>query len=387
MILGGIAITFGLTLWMLAVSGFIELRQAFRTETSWIGDQHLILSKPLRTTEALLDLPSGFTERELTQLETQPGIEAWAPFRNNRFQAALGPGTLGRSGSNTFASLVFLESIPREFLTEVPSHWKWTPESPYVPLLLPNEFLSLYNHAFAPGQGLPRVTPAMLGMATLELEAIGPAERRTFPVRVVGLTRDIPSILVPETFLQWANRHFSDRGSTEPRPTRIIVRTTGTDERQLDDWIADQSWEITSGRTSGGRLQAVGSLFMISLGIAGILILIPALSASVTTLLLMMERAAPLLRSLHLIGCRIQPLLGFYRKRMFAILALAWIIGFLALFFAHQWWASEAIYLGIESPAIPSIWSLLLSGTLPVILGLIVSTILKKGIEAKLRPG
>ena len=49
-----------------------------------------------------------------------------------------------------FYTYMFFESLPADFLDEVPEGWSdWSSEDPVVPIIISREFLNLYNFGFA----------------------------------------------------------------------------------------------------------------------------------------------------------------------------------------------------------------------------------------------
>jgi len=58
--------------------------------------------------------------------------------------------------------VIFFESVPDEFLDVKNDAWKWDANSDYIPMIVPNTFLDMYNFGFAASQNLPQLTQELV---------------------------------------------------------------------------------------------------------------------------------------------------------------------------------------------------------------------------------
>jgi len=355
LILAGLALAMGLSLWLVALSGWSMLHQLFHAHTEWMAGDPVVLTPGVGLRDAVLPGRSGFSERDLERLAARPEVGDWAPVSSNRFEVVVRPGQVpGLEGA--FESLAFLEAMPARFLEVSEEAWTWSPESGFVPILFPAEFLGLYNHAFAPGLGLPRLSPALLRRIDLQMELRGPLGHSLHRARVVGLTHGLPSLLVPSGFLDWANETLAGRSGLDGAPHRVVVQTTGRDTDRFVEWVRLQGWEIAAGGDQASRLQRLGGIFMGALVAVAILILIPAVMVGVLSLLLAIEKEGEVLRRLFLIGLSSRSIIDFFNRRLL-VTGLAALLGSgLVLLAAHRWMARELSYLGGDVSASPAIW-------------------------------
>ncbi len=80
----------------------------------------------------------------------------------------------------------------------------------------------MYN-VFAPAQDLPQLSESSIGAVNIIVECYGPAGVQNFTGHIVAVSDRINSVLVPESFLQWANKKF---GNAENVPaSRVFLKT------------------------------------------------------------------------------------------------------------------------------------------------------------------
>jgi hypothetical protein len=53
---------------------------------------------------------------------------------------------------------IFFESVPDEFIDVQSADWKWNNNSGFIPMIIPNMFLDMWNFGFATSQDLPQLT-------------------------------------------------------------------------------------------------------------------------------------------------------------------------------------------------------------------------------------
>src|SRR4051812_3589125 len=91
---------------------------------------------------------------EIEKLKRQPFIEKVGLLTASRFKVS----AQSPSERFPFYTDMFFESVPDEFIDVKSDEWKWEPGSTTIPLIIPNQFLDLYNFGFAPSQNLMQLT-------------------------------------------------------------------------------------------------------------------------------------------------------------------------------------------------------------------------------------
>lgn len=161
---------------------------------------------------ALVNMGKGektFSEEELLQIDQMEGVIRRGGFTRNKFPLTLYIWPSGKVGLGAAAKTdLFFESIPDDFLDFVPETWHWEENSSIVPIIVPKFYLDLWNFGLAPARvEYPSLsTEAATGMP-IEL-FIGNNREVALEGRFVAFSKRINSVLVPKSFLDWANEKY-----------------------------------------------------------------------------------------------------------------------------------------------------------------------------------
>lgn len=210
-----------------------------------------------------------FTPADIELLKDQPQIASVAPLYSNQFSARASAGNI-----LPFSTDMFLESLNKSFLDTLPSNFNWEPGQNFVPMIFSSDFLEMYN-VFAPSQGLPQLSPKTIASVNIFLECSGPLGNQNFRAGVVGLSDRINSILVPESFLKWANLHFS--GDTSSLVSRVYIKTQDINNPDLIQFLQNHQFHINQDKIRFGRLKGVLQKTIGAIGLFGVLVLLLAL--------------------------------------------------------------------------------------------------------------
>ena len=115
-----------------------------------------------------------------------------------------------------FSTEMFFEAVPDQYIDVDSDKWYFNPDNTEIPIIIPRNYLNLYNFGFAQSQGLPKLSEEMATALQLEIQLQGAEISETKTGRVVGFSNRLNTILVPETFLTWANHRFAPEKTAEP---------------------------------------------------------------------------------------------------------------------------------------------------------------------------
>jgi hypothetical protein len=222
----------------------------------------LIINKEMNVLNTL-GAPNDFKAEEIEELRQKPFVKSLGAFTSNRFRAAL------ESDALRFYTLLFLQSVPNEFLGIDTSKFTWQ-DGEKVPLVLSSDYLSLYNYGFAPSQNLPPFTLATISKVTGDLTLKGNGKIRTFKTSIVDLSPNINSILVPKSFMDYANAEFGDK---EQLPTQLVFSTDNPYNNELNNFLKDKNYQISRGGLIGGELKTVLDILLLFISLISVIII------------------------------------------------------------------------------------------------------------------
>lgn len=257
--------------------------------------RYLTLSRPA-TPAMLTGSPGGISEKEIKELAGQPWAESAAPFTPAGFDVTVSLA----SGAHCFSTAIFLEGVPEEYLDLVPSDWDFDPLSPRVAIILPRDYLALYNFGFAPARGLPVIDERTARLAPLNVTLSGNGVSQTIPGEIVGFSSRLNTIAVPDSFVTWANSRFA--ANPDQRPSRLVVKLADPGDPAINNYLAAHDLEKSAGGESSSRM--FHFLRLVSGAVMGVGLLICLLSLGLMTLslFLLLQKNRPAITSLLNLG-------------------------------------------------------------------------------------
>jgi len=116
-----------------------------------------------------------------------------------------------------FYTDISFESVPEEFIDITIKDWKWSEQSNFIPIIVPNQFLDFYNFQYSFSQSLPQLTPELVKMVLFKVNIHNSIQHISFNGKVVGFSNRISSMLVPQEFMDWANQKFAKIRYSNPQ--------------------------------------------------------------------------------------------------------------------------------------------------------------------------
>lgn len=227
----------GVLLLLCSVQMFININKLLKEKNiRKNGFDYISVTKTI--TNQNMGSDNRFQEKEIEDLIAQPFITDVAALHSNQFRAKVSAGSV-----IPFSSDLFLESIKNDFLDTVPPSFNWIPGQSEVPIILSADFLEMYN-VYAPAYDLPQLSAKSISSINIILECYSLLGVQKFQGRIVAVSDRINSVLVPGSFLIWANKNFGN--VTSAPPARVYLKTTDANSAELLNFIEQKN--ITSTR-------------------------------------------------------------------------------------------------------------------------------------------
>jgi hypothetical protein len=211
------------------------------------------------------------SSEKIEKLKRQPFIEKVGLLTASRFKVS----AQSPSERFPFYTDMFFESVPDEFIDVRSADWKWAPGSTTIPLIIPNQFLDLYNFGFAPSQNLMQLTQSMVMALPIVLNVSFHGQPIRFTGKVVGFSDRISSVLVPENFLAMANKQFGTQGDV--RPSRVVIRTNDPGNPELVKYLKDNGLATDADKTRFSQYRRIVNTVVSASWITGAVMLLFAI--------------------------------------------------------------------------------------------------------------
>lgn len=281
----------GVLLLLVSVQMFINLDQLLnKVNTRKNGFDFISISKKINDENQ--SVKSVFTKQEIEELSTKPFVDGVAPLMANEFRVHV-------EASGIFGTDLFLETLENEFIDTVPKSFQWQQGQMIVPLIISSDFLEAYN-VFAPGNGLPQMSSTTAERLPIIIECSGQGKQLTFQARIVAFSDRINSVLVPKSFLDWANENLGQ--ASEEGATRLFIKTKDANNPDFLSYLDQKNYLVNKDKTRLGRTKQTLQAVFSGLGVFGLLVVVMALMLFSFYLQLLIARSRDNLQLLLLLG-------------------------------------------------------------------------------------
>jgi len=212
------------------------------SESDVFGDNTIVVQKAVSSFTSLGLNTADFNAKEILKIKNQDFITEVAPFKSANYEVGISenPG----DGLPSFYAEMFLQSVPNSFITIIDTAiWNWRSEKDVVPIILPQDFLTLVNYGIAPSKGMPQMSEELIRSVRFQLHLIGPQGKAKVQGKVVGFSSKITSVLVPETFIDFSNAKFGFK--KEDNPARLLIKSKANSFSELSALIEKMNLEVS----------------------------------------------------------------------------------------------------------------------------------------------
>ncbi len=226
----------GLLIVCAAVQAYVDVRPLTEDEDSFIRTDYVVVNKRVGTTGA----PSAstrFSDSEIADLEAQPWVRSVGRFTaaSYRVEGAV------ETGGGGMRTALFFEAIPDRFVDVASSGWTWHPGDREVPIIIPRDYLALYNFGFAGSAGLPQLSETAISGIPLRLRLGDGEDGMALEGRVVGYSSRLNTILVPQSFMEATNALLAP--GEERLPSRLILDVSSPGDAAINPYLESHGLE------------------------------------------------------------------------------------------------------------------------------------------------
>lgn len=318
----------GLSIIMTALQFYADANSVINGEEKLVASDYIIVSK------SVSPLGGGnleFSEAEIDEIASQPWATDLAQFTSSQYNVNASIDMAGRGMSTS----LFFESVPDRFIDLSKSSWKYNNGDEDVPIILPKDYLSLYNFGFASSHGLPTISEEMIGLIPIRLSLSGNGIQKYFSGHIIGFSSRINTILVPEKFINYTNSIFAESNTA---PSRIIIEVSNPGDPAVNTFLSEHNYDTGAGNNDNSRLNFFLTMITgIVITIGGIISLL-SLFILLLSLHLLLQKNYDKIHSLMMLGYKPGYISRVYRKIVITtnvtVLLLATAISISA---SHYW--------------------------------------------------
>jgi hypothetical protein len=352
-LLGGI---FGSLVGFLLLLGILQLYFDFEAVLNGNSDmsqpQYLVINKEVNLLNTLFGGQKGFSENELAELKKIKGVQNVAALTSSKFKVSVSMGEGGMKGMPGMSTDFFFEAVPDNFVDVEADKWQWKEGDELVPIILPRDYIKLYNFGFAPSQGLPQVTEGLVSMARFNISITGKdGQTVIFKGKLAGFSERINTILAPQNFIDFANEKFAGVQPGSTAASRVIIQCEGPATTELIEYFSSNGYETSAEALRNSKLNSYLRLIMIVVVAIGSVIIFLSLMVFLLYSQLLLSKSSYELETLIRIGYDYKKLGMKYMKYYSMIYAGIFLFSLFILFLLKIYFKSYMSGKGFEVPS------------------------------------
>ena len=283
----------GMTVIVGGVQLYNDVRPIMSGENRLIGSDYLVVTRPV---ERVGSGGKRFSADDIANLSTQEFVTDVGTFTSSEYEVY---GSI-MFGGRRLSTMLFFESVPDDFIDIRPKEWTYNEGDNLIPIILPRNYLNLYNFGFSSTQQLPQITEDVIKRVELGISLRGNGLIEEYTGRVVGFSDRINTILVPERFMVWANARYGD-GVNEDA-TRLIIEVDNPADSELVSYIKANGYEIENKPAESSKAMQILKVCVVIIICIGLMFSLLALIILTLSIYLLLQKNISKLENLVLIG-------------------------------------------------------------------------------------
>lgn len=313
----------GMYIILLGIQFYCDVRPIFTAKDSFISSDFLIVNKPIGTATGLSGRSHNFTKAEIQELAAQPFVKTFGQFTSAEFKVNA---VMGIKGNIILSSELPIESVPNEFIDISLNEWQYSEEQQTVPIILPRSYINMYNFGFARSHSLPKISDGFASIIDITLSAHGNGKEDMFHGKVIGFSSRLNSILVPQTFIEWANKRYAPENV--PSVDRLLVEVRNPTDEHIAQYINNKGYEVEDNKLQTEKATWFLRLTVSIVTIVGLVISILSFYILMLSIYLLVQKNSEKIVNLLLIGYTpahtARPYIMLTISLNFFVLTIAW---------------------------------------------------------------
>ena len=183
----------GVAVILAGVQVYSDVRPLLSGEQSLIGNDYMIITRPV---ERVGSSALTFSAEDIEELRGEEFVIDLGIFASSQYEVN---GSIMFNGRR-LSTMMFFESVPDNFIDVESKEWRFRPSDREIPIIIPRNYLNLYNFGFSQTQNLPQITEDIIKRVELGIELEGNGRRGFFCVD------------------SWLKRCFGKKKGHRPKP-------------------------------------------------------------------------------------------------------------------------------------------------------------------------
>ena len=359
---------------------FLDVEPLLYQESDIFKSNAAVISKSVSVFKTIDKEKIYFTKNELEDLKNQDFIKDLSKFNSASFK--IQASSERSENIPGFYTDLFFESIPDKYLDVVTDEWNWNSALNFIPIVISENYLTLYNFGFAESQGLPVFSKNTISQFEFKIRISGNQKSKEYESKIVGFSNKINSILVPEEFLLWANNKYGRLVTN--KTSRLLIEFDNPSDEAILKYFNEKNYSINKDKLEFSKLVFFFKSALVFVFLIAFVIIILSVSFILLSINLIIQKNKELILNLYNIGYNHKKIAIFYQVTICSITLISITIAVIISQLIRNYYLEKFINLFAFKVNNSSI---LIFGTLLVVaLVLIYNILLIKNIRSIVIP-
>lgn len=289
---------FGMTIVLLSIQFYKDITPVFTQGDSFMKKEYIIVSKKVSTLRSIVGKGGTFSAADIKELERQPFVQRIGAFTSTQFSVSAGMSMEGTGVEMSTA--MFFESVPDAYVDVKLDKWHFEASDAVIPIIIPRNYLNLYNFGFAQSRNLPKLSEGLISMINMDVVLRGNGQVKRYKGNIVGFSNRLNTILVPQEFMDWANQTFAPHAKNNP--ARLIVEVKNPADAAIAKYFQQKGYEAEDDKLDAGKTTYFLNLIVGIVLAVGLLISVLSFYILMLSIFLLLQKNTTKLENLLLIG-------------------------------------------------------------------------------------
>lgn len=289
---------FGMVIVLLSAQFYKDVIPIFTEGDSFMKKDYMIATKKVSTLGSLAGKNNAFSSEEIEELKRQPFTQSVGTFTPSQFKVSAGLAM--QSAGVHLSTEMFFEAVPDEFVDVSLDQWHFDESSHTIPIIIPRNYLNLYNFGFAQSRSLPKLSEGVMSLIQMNIRIKGNGQVEEYKGNIVGFSNRLNTILVPQSFMDEANKNFAP--NSQPAPSRLIIEVNNPADASIAKYFQQKGYETEDGKLDAGKTTYFLRLIVGIVLAVGLFISLLSFYLLMLSIFLLLQKNTMKLESLLLIG-------------------------------------------------------------------------------------
>ena len=273
LIISTIGASLGIFIFLAGFQFYFDLHSIMNDKNQIATADFIMMNKRTTNMEMLGLTDGGFTQEEIDEIKKQPFTKDIGAIQNALF--SINASLRDVKAGIEMSTVMYFAAVDDKFIDVEDKTWKWKIGDRAVPIILPSLFVQSYNYGIAPSNGMPPMTEKTFKNFNFIIEIKN--EKNTFITigKIQGFSDRISTILVPKSFLNWANNNFAEKKIANPK--QLVIESNDLENPEFSKFINDHNYETNLDNLQNSKIKSILNICLLVLVPFGLIVILLAL--------------------------------------------------------------------------------------------------------------